>query len=421
MTDRLYYADPYLRSFDASVVERLEVDGAPAVALDRTAFYPEGGGQPSDRGQLNRTPVIDVIAREDASRSVLHVLAEPIDDDAVSGSIDWPRRFDLMQQHTGQHILSQAFVRAREAETVAFHLNDDPREGTVTIDLNRSGLKPADVDAVEDLANQIVFDNRPVTARFVNREELAAIPLRSRSADDPSRALRGLRKPPTVDTSIRVVEIADFDWSACGGTHVARTGEVGQIKIVKLERRGSETRVEFRCGQRALADYRRKNRLINGVAADLSIGFWELDQTAARLVADNKALHKQLADAQERLLEFEARELLGELRQGQGFAVALRVWRDRDMNTLRQLARQLIARPGTVVLVGSGGDKPALVFARSGDLGFDMSALAREAANRIHGKGGGSPDFAQAGGPAAGVEQVQAAIEWAFHRLNSDE
>jgi len=409
MTNRLYYADPYLTSFTARVVERLEVDGRPAVILDRTAFYPTGGGQPSDRGRLNQVEVVDVVAREDDLQTVLHLLSGTLRDDEVAGAVDWPRRFDLMQQHTGQHILSQAFVQAAGAETVAFHLGDDVREGSVTIDLNRSGLLPAQIDQAEDLANQMVYANRPVTARFVNEAELASIPL---------------RKPPAVNTAIRIVEIEDFDWSACGGTHVARAGEVGQIKIIKIDRRGADTkvgsttRVEFRCGQRALIDYRRKNEMINRVAADLSIGHWELDQAAARLVADNKALRKQLQEAQTRLLEFEARELLSNLRIRDGYAVALRVWHDLNMADLRQLAKQIIVRPKTVALLGSGGERPALVFARSSDLVFDMNVLARGAAARIDGKGGGQPDFAQAGGPPASDEQVQAALEWAYAQLD---
>jgi len=403
MTDRLYYADSYLTSFTARVVERLEVDGHPAVILDRTAFYPEGGGQPADRGRLGPVDVVDAQAREDDPRAVLHLLAQPLPDDEVTGAVDWPRRFDLMQQHTGQHILSQAFVQTSGAETLAFHLSDDARDGTLTIDLNRAGLPAAPIDVAEDLANQVVYENRPVRARFVAEAELALLPL---------------RKPPVVNASVRVVEIEDFDWSACGGTHVARTGEVGQIKIIKIDRRGPATRVEFRCGRRALIDYRRKNEMVNRVAADLSIGYGELDQAAARLVADNKSLRKQLEDAQARLLEFEARDLLSDLRARDGYAVALRAWRDRDMATLRRLAKQTIARPGTLALFGSSGEKPTLVFARSGDLAFDVNALVRGAAARLNGKGGGAPDFAQAGGPPASDEQVREALAWAYGQLD---
>ena len=402
MTERLYFTDSYLTSFAARVIERRAVNGRPAVILDRTAFYPTGGGQPNDRGEINHLEVVDVVAPDDDPQTVLHVTAQPVADEDVTGAIAWPRRFDLMQQHTGQHILSQAFVQAAGAETVAFHLSDDRLAGTVTIDLNRADLKATAVDAAEDLANQIVSENRPITARFVGPAEYSSIPL---------------RKPPAVKGAIRVVEISDFDWSACGGTHLARTGEVGQIKVIKLDRRGNETRVEFRCGQRALIDYRRKNELVHRVAADLSIGFWELDQAVQRLTADNKALHKQLEESQGRILDYEARELLSGLRARDGYAVALRVWRDQGMPQLRLLAKRIIARPHSVALLGASGEKPALVFARSSDLSFDMSQLAREAAARIDGKGGGQPDFAQAGGPPASEEQVRQVLEWACQRL----
>ena len=404
MTDRLYYSDSTLTTFTAQVTDRLEIKGRPAVVLDRTAFYPEGGGQPADRGALNQVRVVDVASSEDGAGAVLHVLAAPLAEDEVSGFIDWARRFDLMQQHTGQHILSQAFIQTAGAETVAFHLNDDPVNGSLTIDVNRINLTPSQVEGAEDLANQIVSDNRTVSARFVARDQLASIPL---------------RRPPKVDGPIRVVEIGDFDASACGGTHVARTGEVGQIKIIKRDRRGDETRVEFRCGRRALMDYRRKNEMVTRVAADLSISFWELDQAVARLSADKRALFKRLEEADARLLAFEARELLAEARQGGGCAVVLRAWHDGDMNALRKTARILIARPKTVALLGSGGENPALVFARSGDASFDMNRLVREAAAQLGGRGGGSPDFAQAGGPAASVERVAAVLEWAFEQLRA--
>ena len=270
MPDRLYYADSYLRTFDADVLERVIINAQPAVVLSRSAFYPEGGGQPSDRGLLNQTRVIDVIERE-GDGAVMHVLAEPLTSDRVVGTIEHARRFDLMQQHTGQHILSEAFIQTANAMTVSFHLNPDPDDGALTIDLNTAKLSAAQIDLAEDKANQIVWENRPVTARFVTHEELAALPL---------------RKPPKVETSIRVVEIQGFDWSACGGTHVARTGEVGLIKIVKVERRGNESRIEFRCGGRALSDYRRKPPVIRKAAGDLTNGFWVSDVGIGRLETD---------------------------------------------------------------------------------------------------------------------------------------
>ena len=401
MTERLYYSDSYLRTFEARVVDRLEVNGQPAVILDRTAFYPEGGGQPSDRGTLNRVDVVDVQTRE-ADDEVLHLLSVPLAEQTVTGVVDPVRRFDLMQQHTGQHILSQAFIHTANAETVSFHLNPDPGEGALTIDLNRAALTPAEIERAEEFANTIVYENRPVLARFVSDEELRALPL---------------RKPPQVDTAIRIVEIQGFDWSACGGTHVARTGEVGVIKIVKAERHGAETRIEFRCGQRALIDYRRKHQLISQAASDLTIGFWELDQAIERMLADAKAARKQLMDADARLQQYEARDLLNSIEPRGDFGLIVQTWLNRDAAYLKRLASLLVAQPGTVALLGATGQSLSLVFARSKDLSIDLAALLKTAAARLGGKGGGAPDFAQAGGPAVSEEQLAATIRWAREQL----
>lgn len=400
MTDRLYYSNSYLHDFEATIVDRLDHAGQPAVILDRSAFYPDSGGQPSDRGTLNSARVIDVLERE-ADGEVLHILSEPIVGDRVSGSIDPVRRFDFMQQHTGQHILSQAFIQVAEAETVSFHLNSEA-EGVVTIDLNTLDLPANQIDRVEDVANSIIADNRSIIARFVTVAELESLPL---------------RKPPKVTQSIRVVEVKDFDWSACGGTHVAHTGEVGLIKITKLDRRGRETRVEFRCGRRALIDYRAKSRMINRVSADLTIGYWELDQALARLQADGKATRKQLVEAQARLQEYEAAEMLKAIETHGEYGLITRVWIDRDAADLKRMAQLLIARPKTVALLGATGQALALTFARSKDLSLDLAALLKAAALRVGGKGGGSSDFAQAGGPGVSEEQIKKVIEWAKGQL----
>jgi alanyl-tRNA synthetase len=400
MTDRLYYSDAYLRTFEAQVIDRAEVNGQPAVILDRSAFYPEGGGQPSDRGTLNQVNVVDVITRE-ADEAILHVMSAEVDDH-VTGVVDSARRFDLMQQHSGQHILSQAFVQAARAETVSFHLNPDPLVGALTIDLDTAQLSPAQIDRAEELANTIVFENRPITARFVTDSELPALPL---------------RKPPQVETAIRIVQVEGFDWSACGGTHVARTGEVGLIKIVKIERRGAETRVEFRCGRRALHDYRRKNQLIMQIASDLTVGFWEVDQAIGRMQGDAKALRRQLAEADTRLQQVEARELLQAIAQHGGYGVITHTWLNRDIAYLKRVASLLVAQPNTVTLLGSTGAALSLVFARSKDLSIDLATLLKAAAAQLGGKGGGSPDFAQAGGPAVTEEQLKATLEWVQQQL----
>jgi alanyl-tRNA synthetase len=402
MTERLYYQDSYLKTFTAHVVERLTHEGHPAVVLDRTAFYPTGGGQPNDRGRLGNALVVDVIER-DADGAVIHIL-EPCEGsetfarvgDEVTGKIDWSRRFDLMQQHTGQHILSQAFIEVARAETIGFHLTDD----NLTIDLDKKNLQADAIDRAEDLANQIVFEDRPVNPRFVTADELTRLPL---------------RKPPKVESDIRIVEVEGFDWSPCGGTHVARTGQVGLVKIVKLERHSDAQRVEFRCGQRALVDFRRKNQVINQVASDLSVGYGELDQAISRMQAEAKDMHKRLAEAESKLMLYEATELDTQAKDRGEFRLITAVWIDRDAANLRALAKQLIGKPKTVVLLGSAGKQPMFVFARSPDLTLDLVPLLRGAIERMGGKGGGGkPDFCQGGGPPASEDQVQAAIQSAI-------
>jgi alanyl-tRNA synthetase len=411
MTEKLYYQDATLKTFSARVVERLTQAGRPAVVLDRTAFYPTGGGQPNDRGKLGDALVVDVVERE-ADGAVIHVLSTPTlpspdegegpgmrVNDQVTGEIDWPRRFDLMQQHTGQHILSQAFVQAADAETIGFHLTGD----TLTIDVDKRDLAPADVERAEEVADQIIFEDRPVTARLVTAKELAQMPL---------------RKLPKVESGIRIVQVEGFDWSPCGGTHVASTGQVGLIKVVKLERHADALRVEFRCGWRALADYSRKNQVLQEVAAGLSIGFGELSQAIVRIQAEGKALHKRLAEAESRLMLYEAGELDARAKERGALRLIAFAWAERDAASLRTLAKQLTVKPKTVALLGSGGGQPIFVFARSTDLSLDLVPLLRGAIERIGGKGGGGrPDFCQGGGPPASEAHIRAAIEWAVGQL----
>jgi alanyl-tRNA synthetase len=389
---RLYYADAYLREFDARVIERLTWNSRPAVILESTAFYPTTGGQPHDTGTLNGVDVIDVVERE-SDGAVVHVLAGELQGDTVHGEIGWARRFDHIQQHTGQHILSQAFTVALAADTVSFHLGAE----VSTVDLNRVSLSEDQLDKAEALANEVVFSDRSVRARFVDREELATLPL---------------RQPPQVAGPVRIVEVAGFDWSPCGGTHCRRTGEVGLIKIVRAERRGAETRVHFLCGERALADYRRKNRLVLDLAARFSVGDWELTDAVERLSEEARANRKQVRAFQEQLLDYEAAALVAGAEKLGGARVVRRAYTDRTVDEIRHLAQRLTAEPGVIALLGQGsvGGKAQLVFARSADLPHDMNVLLRTACRAVGGGGGGRPNFAQGGGPdGARVEEALAA------------
>ncbi len=394
MTERLYYEDPSALTFKARVVERLTVGKRPAVVLDRTCFYPESGGQPGDRGDLNGVPVLDTLER-DEDHAVVHVLAAPPASDEVAGSVDRTRRWDHMQQHTGQHILSQAAERVLNAETVSFHLGDDG----MTVDLATDSMTAEQAAALEDAANAVVFQDLPVTCRFVTASELARLPL---------------RKPPKVAGPIRIVEVQGYDWSPCGGTHVVTAGQVGLIVIRKWERRGAAVRVDFVCGGRALADYRWKNAAVNRLAAGLSVRDRELADTVERLLAEANENRRLLSFAREQLLDHEAAALIAETAGPPRLVV--RSLGDRPAEEVRRLAQRLAARDGVAALLGStGGGKANLVFARSADLGYDMNALLKAACALLGGRGGGTAALAQGGG--GDVAALNQALETAASML----
>jgi alanyl-tRNA synthetase len=409
MTERLYYADAYQTRFSAHVVERLKWEGQPAVVLDRTAFYPTGGGQPHDAGMLDGVPVVDVVERE-ANGVVLHVLGGPLAADEVEGEVDWSRRFDLMQQHTGQHILSAAFVEALAANTVSFHLSAEYS----TIDLDRAPLSVDELNAVETLANAVVFENRLVTARWVPDEQVASLPL---------------RKPLAHKGPVRVVEVPGFDCSACGGTHVRAAGEIGLIKLTRTERRGAETRrvaqtrVEFLCGGRALADYRAKNALLLDLAGEFSVGHREVADLVHRQADDLKDARRELRHLRDALLDAEAEALL----RGAEAVGRVRVVRaclpGRSADDLKHLAQRVVSQPQTAVLLAAGeaGEKGFFTFARSGDLDLHMGQLIRQACQVIGGGGGGRPEFAQGGGPDGGrvAEALDAAFTFLVDSVNA--
>jgi alanyl-tRNA synthetase len=394
MTERLYYLDPYRLEFEARVVERIGVGSKPGVILESTCFYPTSGGQPHDEGNLNGVPVVNVFERED--KAIVHVLTTELKEDLVHGVIDWERRFDHMQQHTGQHILSQAFLQLLNAETVGFHLGKEAS----TIDVDKAPLAVSQLDRIEDLANDVVFADRPVRTYSVAETELASLPL---------------RKLPTVEMPIRIVEVEGFDYSPCGGTHCRRTGEVGLIKITKVERRGQDTRIEFLCGGRALADYRGKNRTVNELANRFSVGDWELSEAVERVAQEVKSSRRELNAARNRLLDYEAAELLAEAEQHGDVRVVRKVFTDREGEEVRRLALRLVESEGSAALLGLVGEKFQLVFACSDDLPYDMNDLLKKACQVVGGGGGGRRHFAQGGGPDG--SKVGEALKIAYERL----
>lgn len=388
MTERLYYQDAYRTRFQARIVERGEQDGLLAVVLDSSAFYPTSGGQPADRGTLNGQPVCDVFVREDGA--VVHLVEGELWSEEVTGDIDWPRRFDHMQQHTGQHILSQAFIRVASAETVSFHLGDT----SATIDLDNDRLQPQQVEAAELLANRIIWENRPVRVNMVGVAEAGQLPLR--------------RLPEVIGDQVRLVDIEEFDLNACGGTHVARTGEVGMIKIVRLERQRGHLRAGFLCGGRALLDYRQKNSLVNRLSATLTTGAEQIETSVANLREELQAVRRQLRHQAGQLLEYEAERLLARATPGDGLRIVRRAFTDRDPGELRTLANLIASAPGGVALLGTGGHRTQLILARAEDAPGQMDQLLRQLLPLLgDAGGGGSAAFAQGGGPAAPAERVE--------------
>jgi alanyl-tRNA synthetase len=392
MTERLYYTDAYTSSFKAHIVERFEMDNRIAVVLDQTCFYPTSGGQPADVGYLNGTAVLDVLVRE-PDGAVVHIIDGEIWSNEVSGEVNWERRFDHMQQHTGQHILSQAFLQVADAETVGFHLGSE----SVTIDLPAPKLSGPQIEQAETLANQVVWQNRPVSATFATPEQVAAgLPL---------------RKPPAVEGTIRLVAIDQFDLSACGGTHVSRTGEVGLIKIVKLDRRGELVRVDFRCGQRALLDYRQKNSVTNRLAAQLTTGIRELEPSVSRLQEELKAARRLVKQQQVDLLQLEATHLLEKGTVRGNVTIVNRLFTGRETADIRILANLLARQPRVIALLAVLGNNVQLIFSRSEDAPGDMNQLIKPALQLLGSAGGGgTAAFAQGGGPATESQRVQAAL-----------
>ncbi len=367
MTNRLYYQDSYLTEFRASVV-----DASPEqqrIYLDRTAFYPSSGGQPFDTGKLGGVEVIDVVDEEDR---IAHVLRAPLEAKEVAGMVDWRRRFDHMQQHTGQHLLSAVLVDLFGAATVSFHLGAE----TSTIDIAKA-LDAGQVRAAERHANEIVFENRPVSISYRH------------SSDD-----LGLRKPTEREGEIRIVSIQDLDRSACGGTHVRATGEIGPILIRKLDRIRGNLRVEFLCGLRAVERARSDFEALSTVARSFST---PLDEVPSLVEAQR-----------ERLLETERahRRLASELAQARGRELYAKtpVSADGIRRVSRRVASlsddlrveaQSFAAGSKAVFLAIGEEPPALMLAASADSGVHAGNLLKNAVAAAGGRGGGSPIMAQ--------------------------
>jgi alanyl-tRNA synthetase len=386
MTERLYYRDSSLLRFTGTVIESGTLRSRPFVVLDRTAFYPTSGGQPFDRGHLGGREVVEVVDREDDG-AVLHFTSDSVPvGTVVDGEIDAARRLDHMQQHTGQHVLSAAFLRTANVPTVSFHLGAD----VSTIDLT-GDVETAAIARAEDEANRVVFADRDVVVRFVTAEEAAMLPL---------------RKEPSRTGTLRLVEVPDFDLSACGGTHVSRTGAIGNIAVSAWERYKGGTRVSFVCGGRAVRVFRELRDASTATSRLLSVQTGELPEAVARLQAEARDVRLQARALGEQLARFEASALRSSAVDLNGHRIVARVL-DKDQAALKLLAQEAAADGGPAVLLVSTTRPASLVVARGGDSDIDASAVLKAIVTRLGGKGGGRPEFAQGGGIDADGEIVR--------------
>lgn len=398
VTDRLYYHDSFLKEFDAEVISCEQDADRWRVILDRTAFYPTSGGQPHDTGSLGESKVLEVLDEEDGS--LIHFTDRAISSGQTYGRIDWERRFDHIQQHTGQHLLSAAFIELFKMQTVSFHLGRE----ISTIDLAAPALDQRQLEIAERRTNEIIFDDRPIKILFGTAEELAAA---------------GIRKQVDREGILRAIEIETFDRQPCGGTHVARTGQIGIILLRKLEKVKGAWRVEFVCGYRAMRAARADATLLADTARQLSCAPVDVPSMVARALEERQSGHRARQRLTEELAEVQALMLLvTEGRAGKsGQPVVLsRVLEEPDQTYLRLLATKIVAQPGVRAILGTRAGH--VIFAQSSGLDGDMNALLRDCISIAGGKGGGTKDFAQGSLPDATC--VEAVIQRAVELLQKN-
>jgi alanyl-tRNA synthetase len=383
-TDRLYYHDSFLYDFDASVVEAFDSNGLPAIVLDRTAFYPTSGGQVHDLGMLTadgQQIAITEVADDEDGR-VLHFASKPLKvGTRVHGAVDAARRLDHVQLQSGQHVLSAAFIRLFNMPTVSFHMGEE----SCTIDLETAGTSAAQAQKAELLANEVIAEDRPVGIRFVPLEEARQL---------------GLRKlPPKQTGDLRLIDITDFDLTACGGTHVRATGQIGSILLRKIEKVKQGVRVEFVCGLRAVNTARRDYTTLTEAAALYSSHIYAVPEQVRKSLAESKAAGKAQHKLLEELAELSAESLLAQTAGAP--QVITQFFSDRDAAFIKLLAQKLTAGKSNVVaLLASGAGQPTLVFAQTPGQKSNMGQLMKDAMAQLGGRGGGSADMAQGGLPA---------------------
>jgi alanyl-tRNA synthetase len=393
MTNKLYFYDSYKTEFTQRALEQEKYGEFFSIKFSDTFFYPTTGGQEHDLGTINNINVIDIIEQDD---DILHIIEKNIPSVDCVCIIDWKRRFDFMQQHTGQHILSESIQKLFKHETMSSHLG----EISCTIDIDTKFFDYNKMREIEEYANDIIYRNLKVNFHYVHDSEISKFPL---------------RKKPKFTGELRIVEIDGFDYSACGGTHVNNTGEIGIIKIKKWEKvKGDLTRIEFLCGKRALKEYQIQNKCISDLANKMTISDSELFEKVVKLLEENKRNLKSIEQYKNDLLKYEAVEIFNNGINEKGITIIKKLFENREFSDIRSLAQLLIRNNSTIVLLGNYGLQNNIIMARSGNLEIDFKQLLNVISNFYELKGGGKQDFVQAG---VNKEKMQEIIEFALRNL----
>ncbi|WP_340012570.1 DHHA1 domain-containing protein [Paenibacillus sp. FSL H7-0690] len=371
MTNKLYYNSTYQTDWPTRVTETIEREDGLYVLLEETAFYPHGGGQPCDLGAIQGIPVLDVISEEEL---VLHKLERLPNEESVTCQIDWNRRFDHMQQHSGQHLLSAVCLKYNFM-TLSFHLGED----YCTIDIEVPELSADQLYSIEREVNRQIYLNHNILSYFVTGEEASQLKL---------------VKQPKVTDNIRIVEIKDVEYNACGGTHVSSTGEIGIIKLLKAEKIKGNTRIYFKCGYRALEEFNTSQQILGTLSSKFNTGKDEIIDRIEKWENEQKLLQAEIYLLKEKNDDYVVQELLNE----QAGKMIAQVFEDKSLKDLQSLANKLTSKCDLPVLLATSAENK-VVFAQNGSTEISCGAFFKAHLGSYNGKGGGSDKLAQAGFP----------------------
>lgn len=389
MSAILYYNDSFLREWTTTIVERREQNNQYFVRLEETAFYPHGGGQPCDTGTINQIDVLDVVKE---GEYIWHQVSQLPSDNEAQCQLNWERRLDHMQHHTGQHLLSATVLQLFDAPTLSFHLGQD----MVTIDIDCKSLNDAELATLEQVVNQRIYDNLAVSSYFVNAEQLAQLPV---------------VKMPKVTKDIRIVEIEGVEYNTCGGTHVSRTGQIGLIKLFKAEKQKGSIRIYFKCGARALADYNDSLHILNTLATKFNTGRKDILERFGKWEEDQQQLKAELEQLRKANDTYESNQLLSQMQNQQ----ITHIFEHKTLSDLQRIAATLIAEQEVTVLFATLSEYKVFL-AQNGHPHLKCGAFFKEHLATFHGKGGGSDLSAQA--TFTSEADLMAFYEFAQHQLN---